>query len=853
MEINDTFDGSFIDDLELEYQNIVNNEGLQKSSNSRLSNSTRNDPLHGFTSPPHRLVFPESSKISGIESSRRLISSPHPRVPLSPSYHQDSVSFSPHVTFKPVSPKEARVNSKFTINDLIDDSDSSEDADYVPSSDESDSDESSSMSEIEINNDDSYKDLNSVTLQERLSYSLSDMDSQDENILLVIINGFIGWLKSIIYFFTFVLWSMLKQFFNAFFKQGYVIKGVLVGVLILVSFYIVGSASTAFMYDHGVFEPSHQPPRDMADFTSRLMNVESEVTALSRLKSRVKNTDADLIGIHEQINSIISRVSSLSDSKALTSKWESESAIEIKKLEASISDFDHRLTETWSLLENEHEERESENSATRASLALLEGDFNKTKQKIQYLNERISQMEKAKVAESEILDILDRYLPSKLAVRYDSKTGEVSATPEFWKFLSTQLALRGITNNSPSDSSAIDFSFDEFIRLNEGAIKDYMSNYINSSLNDKRNKNSAAVISKEVFRKMLEDELATVREETVDAIAKLDREFKKGIKTISEDHKRLANSQKDKFGSLPASQFNGTQVAMDLMIKKALQKYVAHTISKPDFADPAAGAKINFALTSPSYNWHDRLEFSSRQIYKFLGTLGFGRMKVNRPTMAFSNDVSLGSCWPFTGQSGQIGLNLGTMINPTDIGIIHVRPDQSPNPSSAPRRVSLWVQILDLETRNKVRTLVNQNSLSSSTNAEKTNKLQNWFSSSSSSLGMMPLDYVKILDAEYQLDGGDEFQVFPVPFYLRDLHLETSRVIFKVEDNWGNEDFTCIYRLRLFGSKIVQPNKSQQQQAESDYESQYSDETPSHLSINNGFHSGISGEDLDAFGDDESF
>lgn len=861
MDIDDNFVGSFIEDLEHEYQNIVNHESSPDPGDSQFPNATDKNAPAGLSSPPRRLIFPESPRISGRKRSARLIASPLPRVPLSPSDRQHSVSFSPHVTFRPVSPKEARFSDKFTIFDLTDDDDSADDADYIPSADESDSDESTGASDIESDKEDSYKDSTSVTFQDRLSFSLSDMDSQDENILVAILNGFISWIKSIFHFVFFVLCSMLKQFLRASFKQGLVFKGILVGVLICISIYIVGSASTAFMYDHGVFEPSPHPPRDMADLSSRLVSIENEVTALSRLKSRVKNTDADLIGIHEQINSIVARVSSLSDSKALTSKWESESAMEIRRLEASISDFDRRLTETWASLENEHEERESENSATRVSLASLEGDFSKTKQKIQYLNERVGQLERAKLAETQVLDILDKYLPSRVAVRYDPDTGEYSASPEFWKFLSTQLALRGITHDSPSGSPAIDFSFDEFIRLNERAIHDYLNNYIDASLETKGVKDSAALVSKEIFKEILGDQLASIREETVDAIAKLDRDFRRSIKTVSDEQRRLANSYEDNSTRSPIHEFNSTQVAMDLMIKKALQRYVAHTISKPDFADPASGAKINLRLTSSSYNWHDRLDFPSRQMYGFLGTLGFGRMKVNRPTMAFNNDVSLGFCWPFTGRTGQVALNLGTTINPTDIGIVHVRPEQSPNPSSAPRKVSLWIQISDAETRARVRTLVgNDLDNSRSSSADHTHKAQNWLLPSSLSSPGVPIDYVKILDAEYQLDGGDEFQVFPVPLSVRNLHLATSKVIFKIDDNWGNEDFTCIYRLRLFGDKVVQKKEEQHQQqhvhTEDDHDLQFYDEEPSQSSSGGILHSGISStseDDFDAFGDDESF
>ncbi|KAI7966613.1 hypothetical protein MJO29_002361, partial [Puccinia striiformis f. sp. tritici] len=59
------------------------------------------------------------------------------------------------------------------------------------------------------------------------------------------------------------------------------------------------------------------------------------------------------------------------------------------------------------------------------------------------------------------------------------------------------------------------------------------------------------------------------------------------------------------------------------------------------------------------------------------------KMKGNPPITVLISDVSLGTCWPFSGQKGQIGILI------KGITILHVSPVLAYDIRTAPRRFEL--------------------------------------------------------------------------------------------------------------------------------------------------------------------
>src|SRR5690606_33279769 len=126
------------------------------------------------------------------------------------------------------------------------------------------------------------------------------------------------------------------------------------------------------------------------------------------------------------------------------------------------------------------------------------------------------------------------------------------------------------------------------------------------------------------------------------------------------------------------------------------------------------------------------------------------------PSTILDPDTSLGNCWAFTGSTGYVVVQLSNPVIPEAFSIDHVHESISPDFSSAPREFQVVGYEFD-STDGKV-------------------------------LGKF--EYKK---------GKGAVQTFPVKE-------EKSFLIYKLHilSNYGNKDFTCLYRLRIHGKRINQ-------------------------------------------------
>lgn len=689
---------------------------------------------------------------------------------------------------------------KHTItDDIYNDNDNDSDEDYDP------------VNDNDYNESDSDEEDNELYKKEILA-DKRNLQNQQYPEQPPKRNFFIHWITR--FFF------LISQLIFGTGSRGILTRATLLGVLL--------SASVYFLNLHGskvswglvpATEWSSNIGYDLGDMSKRLKTMEREIQSLSLQSNIVQTSSESISRIETQIKELFSSVASLSNVNEVTSG-------KVQNFEVSLASVEKQLADTsqdfLSILKSGSQNQDAQTSdqgvapIDPALFMKVSDSIEKAGQQIELLHDRVRRLEQTEVIEKAVVDVLDQYLPARLVVQFDPQTGSITAVPEFWKYLSTQLLERNIgsaSNEALSDQT----SFKEYMTQNQKAIEDYLKSYLDNNYEPDKESENSALVSKEVFKEMLRRELEALRDETLKELEKFDQRVHHDVKNMIGSVHLTSGSDSSSSENilLPSeladlAQNETAQATLNLLVKKSIQRYISHTISKPDFADPASGAKIIPHLTSHSYDWKNGLGFSDRQLHKLLGVLGFGRMKVNRPLTAFNNDVKLGSCWPFNGPKGRIGVSLGKMASLTDVGIVHVRADQSPNPTSAPRIVSIYIQVEDPELRETIIKLVLENTEDTDINIgdhdddDKNDQLQQH---QKQGFLKLPEDYVKIMTIEYDLFHGEEFQVFPVPSYIKRLKLVTSKAVFSIENNWGHEEFTCIYRFRLFGeiAKIPEP------------------------------------------------
>ncbi|KAI7954080.1 hypothetical protein MJO28_006627 [Puccinia striiformis f. sp. tritici] len=173
--------------------------------------------------------------------------------------------------------------------------------------------------------------------------------------------------------------------------------------------------------------------------------------------------------------------------------------------------------------------------------------------------------------------------------------------------------------------------------------------------------------------------------------------------------------------------------------------------SKQDFASFSAGASIVEHLTSTTWSSYRQIHPPDFPFYKKKHIVSG-----SPPLTALASDLSIWTCWPFHGTTGQIAISLARTIWVGGLTIGHVHRSLAYDIRTAPKEFELWGLHHD------------------SQEAE----------------GDL------LLKGTYDIDDSHNIQEFLVP--KRNLHLY-PRVLLKIKSNHGNPNLTCLYRVQVHG------------------------------------------------------
>lgn len=381
----------------------------------------------------------------------------------------------------------------------------------------------------------------------------------------------------------------------------------------------------------------------------------------------------------------------------------------------------------------------------------LRRDLGAQNEKLEELEQRFRQTASATDAISDkLLDQLVDRLPERLATEIDRETGRVTTGPGFWQYLRDSLKKE---DDSP-------YSWQHFLEENERNLKSFVD--IQQDDRWRRAGQEGVVVSRAYFLDVLKQEMRSLASD-------LDGRLKSMNISLQQVGSNLAGKGLSGHAGL----------AIDQLVESAIERHSRDVLSRPDYSAYSSGARVDPFLTSTTY-MHRPATPLGRLASTLLGNIGSSWS--HPPAMALHQSISLGMCWAFPGASGQLAVSLSHPILLTDIALEHVHPDVAHDVSSAPRELEVWAHI----GKDSV------DAYAAATDGA---------SAGGEHRREPPADgYVHLMDVVYNVYAGESMvQTFPVPASFRRLNVPSDRVLLRFKTNWGNDRFTCIYRVRTMG------------------------------------------------------
>ena len=207
------------------------------------------------------------------------------------------------------------------------------------------------------------------------------------------------------------------------------------------------------------------------------------------------------------------------------------------------------------------------------------------------------------------------------------------------------------------------------------------------------------------------------------------------------------------------------------------------TVGEADYALGSTGAYVIETLTSPTY---------TRHLYGWRVATAQPAIQHKIPALALSPETQPGQCWAMAGTRGTLGVALARTIIPSAFTVDHVAKQLALQFSSAPRDVEVWG--LFLGSQQEKTELGKDKSIVISSGADLLYGLERVRHGS--------LTFFRLANFTYNIHAFPPTQTFRTLEQVHAHRLPTNAILFRFESNWGHEDYTCIYRVRVHGENM---------------------------------------------------
>ncbi|XP_067101577.1 SUN domain-containing protein 1 isoform X6 [Osmerus mordax] len=193
-----------------------------------------------------------------------------------------------------------------------------------------------------------------------------------------------------------------------------------------------------------------------------------------------------------------------------------------------------------------------------------------------------------------------------------------------------------------------------------------------------------------------------------------------------------------------------TEEEVQLIVRNALKLYSEDRTGLVDYALESGGGSIMSTRCSETYETKTAL----------MSLFGLPLWYFSQsPRVVIQPDINPGNCWAFRGSSGYLVIRLSMKIRPSAFSMEHIPKALSPTGriSSAPRQFTVYG--LDDESQ----------------------------------------EGGKLLGNYTYVEDGDALQTYPVS----EENVDAYQIVeIRVLSNWGHQEYTCLYRVRVHGEPV---------------------------------------------------
>ncbi|KAF9901645.1 hypothetical protein EC991_005832 [Linnemannia zychae] len=534
--------------------------------------------------------------------------------------------------------------------------------------------------------------------------------------------------------------------------------------------------------------------------------------------------------------------SSSSSSSSSTIQIPTEQIQSLEELESRIELIQKALVELGHADDRLDNDFKSKLDGMSIWVSGVEHKLNKVSSEVDSLKKYVSD---GRWIEQTVLELVRDEIPKHLVVARDPRTGKLSIPNEFWdtarelfmtskqveKTIQDQVALLGQESEEgqEDDSSSPPsrwgwggssrgkkrsgkaIGWDDFLLDNEKA----MSSFVEGRMSK---------VSRSVFLNLVRTEANLIWQSLErNVVAMLEKQGKL-------EGKRGPSSSTDNSGR------GLTEIEQDLisgLIDKALEKYSADALAKPDYALHSAGGRIIPRLTSPNYFHHVEPTLLGRLGARFFIPLPRREKPAEK---AIEPDMHSGECWAMNGQEGQLAIRLARKIVITEVTIEHADPSVVLDMGSAAREIEVWSlkgredaapttpqsarPNVDPSSGTSTEEIRQESKAGESTTTASTSsssKSGSWWREGSPWPGSTLLTTIEFnanMTATSSNDSNDATdkpkmrQTFSIP--LSKQAVTSVGAVFRIKSNWGHPKMTCVYRVRVHGYEPTETPEKQQ-------------------------------------------